>query len=66
MYLYNTKKGTLHIIGYCTHSQRKPDKDWLAFRTEAEAEQHAGSTGNRIYMCKICQKKRDKILKGEK
>lgn len=66
MYLYNVKTGTLHIIDYCTHSKAKPDKEHLSFETEAEAKQYAGGIGNKINMCKICQKKRDKMLKGEK
>jgi len=65
MYLYNVKRGTLHIIGYCPHTKGTPDKEHLPFETEAEAEQYAGSIGNKINMCKICQKKRDKKLKGE-
>lgn len=66
MYFYNANNGTLHIIGYCTHSKGQPDKDHLIFETEVEAEQYAGGTGKRIHMCKICQKKRDKMLKGER
>lgn len=66
MYLYNENRGTLHIKNYCHHSKGAAEKYYLPFETEAEAKQYAGSTGNRIHMCKICQGKRDKMLKGEK
>lgn len=65
MYLYNVKTGTLHIIGYCTHSKGIPDKEHLHFNTQEDAERFAGSTGSKINMCKICKKKRDKVLKGD-
>lgn len=66
MYLYNTKTGTLHIIGYCTHSKGKQDNEHLHFNRQEDAERFAGRTGSKINMCKICKKKRDEVLKGEK
>lgn len=59
MYLYNIYTGTLHIEGYCPHSKFKPTHI-KCFDTEKEAYD---SVGQKIHMCKICQKKRDIKLK---
>ena len=59
MYVYNKDTGTLHIQGYCTHSSIRSN-NLLIFETEKEARDRSGE---KIHMCKICQKKREKKLK---
>lgn len=64
MYLYNTGTEILHLEG-CQHLKPLP-YNYETFETEADAQQFAGSAGKHIKMCKTCQKRRDKMLKGEK
>ena len=56
-YLYNRKTDTLHIRGYCQHT-RGLCTDYIAFATEDD--------GRAIGMCKLCQKKREQIMKANK
>lgn len=60
MYFYNIRTGALHINGYCGQSNPYPC-DIKFFDTEKEARDFAGE---KIFMCKSCQKKREKIIKG--
>lgn len=64
MYLFNNSTEILHLEG-CQHLKPMP-YDYKTFETEAEANEYAGGAGKRIKMCKTCQKRRDKMLKGEK
>ena len=60
-YLYNPGTHTLHIVGYCCHTNGiKPE--YKPFNTENEALAY---DGRGVRMCKICQKEREKRL-GEK
>lgn len=62
MYFFNEVTEKLHIEGYCRHSKIKPHK-MKEFRTEQEAYEYAGI---HIHMCKLCQKKKEEKLRGEK
>lgn len=59
MYFYNLNTGALHIEGYCRESKIRP-YHFKRFETEKEAYDFAGQ---KIFMCKFCQKKRDKNMK---
>lgn len=59
MYFYNEDTGTLHIEGYCAQSRFRPCHI-KSFDTEKEAYDFAGQ---KIFLCKNCQKKRDKEMK---
>lgn len=59
MYFYNLKTGTLHIEGHCFQSKARP-YSVKCFDTEKEAYDFAGQ---KIFMCKICQKKRDQEMR---
>lgn len=59
MYFYNTATGTLHIEGYCAQSKYHPSHIKF-FDTEKEARDFAGE---KIFMCKSCQKKREQRMK---
>lgn len=60
-YVLNESTGTLHIKGYCTHSTRKFDKG-VTFKTEQEAYEYAGK---HIKLCKLCERKKEAILKNQ-
>lgn len=59
-FLYNAKRHTLHIKGYCMHTKGKC-LEYLAFDTENEA---LAFDGRAVGLCKLCQKKREQILKS--
>ena len=61
-YLYNRKTDTLHIRGYCQHT-RGLCANYIVFATEDEALAYDGRA---IGMCKLCQKKREQIIKEKK
>ena len=61
-YLYNTKTHTLHIKGYCTHTNGLCT-DFLSFDSENEALAYDGRA---VGLCKLCQKKREQIIKEKK
>ena len=61
-YLYNPKKHTLHIKGYCFHAKGQCT-DYIAFDTENESLAYDGRA---VSLCKLCQKKRDQIIKEKK
>ena len=54
---YNTKSHMLHIKGYCTHT--KGITDYLPFNSENEVLAYDGRA---VGFCKICQKKRERLL----
>lgn len=61
-YVYNLKRHTLHIEGYCHHTYegKKYDKTlYKCFSTEEEARAYDGDA---VGMCKLCQRKRQKLL----
>lgn len=58
-YVLNESTGTLHILGYCTHSTHKFDNA-VTFETEQEAFEYAGK---HIKLCKICERKKELIIK---
>ncbi len=58
-YLYNAKRNTLHIKGYCCHTNGLYS-DYMPFANENEALAYDGRA---VSMCKICQKKRENIMK---
>ena len=60
MYIYNLDTGTLHIEGLCQYGKPTHAK---FFETEKEAHD---SCGQKIFICRICQRKREKLLKGDK
>ena len=62
MYFYNQDTGALHIEDYCAHSKTRP-QHIKCFETEKEAYDFAGQ---KIFLCRICQKKREKKIKEEK
>lgn len=59
-YLYNTKTDTLHIRGYCWHTKGLCT-EYLSFATENAAMAYDGRA---IGMCKLCQSKREKLMKN--
>ncbi len=60
-YFLNTSTGTLHITGYCHQTKCLPYHiEW--FDTEEEAHLFAGRS---IKPCKVCDKKKEKLLKKE-
>lgn len=59
MYIYNVNTGTLHIEGYCQYA-KAPFSSSKSFDTEKAARDFAGE---KIQMCKVCQEKREKIMK---
>lgn len=59
-YFLNTSTSTLHITGYCHCTDSLPyDIEW--FESEEEAHVFAGRM---IKPCKICDKEKEKRLKG--
>lgn len=58
MYLYNPKRHTLHIEGYCAHS-KGIHPDYIRFDTEDAVLTYDGRA---VGLCKICQKEREKRL----
>ena len=61
-YLYNHKTGTLHISGYCQHTKGLC-QDYISFDTEDAALAYDGRA---VGLCKLCQKKREQIMKEKK
>ena len=61
MYFYNLDTGALHIEGYCPHSKIRPNHS-KRLETEDEAYNFAGQ---KIFLCKFCQKRRDTKLRSE-
>lgn len=59
-FLYNEKKHTLHIKGYCMHS-RGETTGYRPFNSENEALAYDGRA---VGMCKLCQKEREKRLEA--
>lgn len=64
-YIYNTKTHTLHIEGFChcTFEGMSYGSEYKCFSTENDAVTFDGRT---VSMCKLCMKKRDKIVKLQK
>ena len=62
MFLYNPKRHTLHIKGYCQHTKGSC-AEYSVFETEDEALAYDGRA---VSMCKLCQKKREKIMEEKK
>ena len=59
-YLYNPGTHTLHIVGYCCHTNGiKPE--YKPFNTENEALAY---DGRGVRMCKTRQKEREKRMEG--
>ena len=61
-FLYNAKRNKLHIKGYCQHTSGLC-ADYISFDTENEA---MAFDGRAVSMCKLCQKKREQIMKEKK
>lgn len=61
-FFLNMKKGKLHITGYCKESKIKP-YDIQYFDSEDEA---LAVMGRAMSVCKVCSKKRDKLLQVAK
>lgn len=59
MYIYNRDTGTLHIKGYCSHIKVPPTHANF-FDSEKASRDFAGE---KIQMCKDCQKKREEKMK---
>ena len=61
VFLYNKSTDTLHIEGYCRHAN--PRMGYLKFGSEDEVLAYDGRA---VGMCKLCQKKRERLLKEER
>lgn len=61
-FFLNMKTGKLHITGYCRESNIKP-YDIQYFDSEDEA---LAVMGRAMSVCKVCSKKRDKLLQAAK
>lgn len=59
MYLLNRTTGKLHIKG-CCYNSRIVIYNSIEFDTEDDARRYAG---NSLSWCKICERKREQILK---
>lgn len=62
-YVYNLKRHTLHIEGYCHNAREGMSYDktlYKCFSTENEALAYGGRS---VGMCKLCLCKREKLLK---
>lgn len=62
MYFYNKNTGALHIEGHCQYSKEQLANS-KCFKSERDAYDFAGQ---KIFLCKVCQKTRDGKMKGEK
>lgn len=62
MFLYNPKRHTLHIKGYCRHTSGLC-AEYIVFDTEDKALAYDGRA---VGLCKLCQKKREKMLEEKK
>ena len=62
LFLYNTKTCTLHIKGNCQYT-KGACTEYMPFNSENEALAYDGRA---VGMCKLCQKKREKILEEKK
>ena len=60
MYFYNKNTGALHIDGHCQHSKEQL-ANIMCFKTERDAYDFAGQ---KIFLCKVCQKTRDRKMGG--
>ena len=58
-FLYNPKRNTLHIKGYCVHTKNEYPDYYISFNTENEAIAYDGRA---VSVCKICQKKREEKM----
>lgn len=58
-YVLNTATGTLHIQDYCVQTKRYLSHT-ATFDTEQEAFEYAGK---HIKLCKICERKKEQIIK---
>ncbi len=61
-YMLNEDTGNLHIVDFCCHTRTTRPTHIKYFDTEDDAYHYAGQ---KIMMCKICQKEKEKRLKGE-
>lgn len=61
-YLYNPKRHTLHIKGYCMHT-KGGCSDYIPFDSEDEALAYDGRS---VGMCKSCLKEREKRMEALK
>lgn len=62
MYLYNKNTRTLHIKDYCQHA-KGISPDYISFCSEDEA---IARYGRSVSFCKLCQRKRDKMMEERK
>ena len=62
-YLYNPKRHTLHINGYCVQTKRGHPDYYIPFDTENDAVAYDGRA---VGMCKLCQKAREKRTEEQK
>ena len=58
IYVLNTQTKKLHILGYCYHAS---DKLYPKFQSKDDAYKKYGE----IIECKLCENKRDKLIKKE-
>jgi hypothetical protein len=63
MFLYNPKRCTLHINGYCMHTKNGYPDYYIPFNTENEAIAYDGRA---VGICKLCQKKREQKMEESK
>ena len=61
-FLYNPKRHTLHIKGYCQFTKSSCN-EYIQFDTENEALAHDGRS---VGWCKLCLKKREQKMEEEK
>lgn len=57
-FLYNPKSRTLHIKGYCCHTNGSC-REYIPFDTENEAIAHDGRA---VGFCKLCLRKREQKM----
>lgn len=64
-YIYNVKTHTLHIEGFCylTFAGKFYGTDYKCFKNEDDV---LAFDGRSVSMCKLCMKKRDKMIKNYK
>ncbi len=58
--MLNEDTGNLHIVGFCPHTTVAHPNHIKYFDTEDDAHHYAGQ---KIMVCKLCQKEKEKRMK---
>ena len=64
-YVYNLKRHTLHIEGYCHNAREGMSYDKTLYKCFSTEDEALAYDGRAVGLCKLCQRKREKQLKKE-